>query len=108
MEGAIGMAYGVRSIAACYDIPVRAPYPASIRKHFCGQVTASQKRGRPRTDREASEDRAATKAMVIARARQLGYLPRDCFDDDRADVAAIFDYASHLWGRKNTNFEMFA
>jgi hypothetical protein len=59
--------------------------PATVRKHFCGAAHAGE--------------RADTKRMVIQRARVLGYIPRDCSDDNRADACAMWDWAAETFGR---------
>lgn len=71
-----GMARGIR---------IEAPYPGTIRKHFIGE----QHKG-------ARKD---TKAAVLARAKVLGYVPRDCRDTDRSDAVALFDFAAATYAR---------
>lgn len=58
--------------------------PSTVRKHFCGAAHAGE--------------RADTKRMVIQRARMLGYIPRDCSDDNRADACAMWDWAAANYG----------
>jgi Holliday junction resolvasome RuvABC endonuclease subunit len=78
--------FGV-AVAVCrsYGLRFETPKPETIRKHFAG-------RGRAGTRQE-------TKAMVLNRAKALGYVPRDCRDDNRADACAAFDYASAHYAR---------
>jgi len=45
--------------------------------------------------------------MVIKRAQLLGYLTPDCFDDNLADAAALFDWASAQWVSGNRECRMF-
>lgn len=59
---------------------------ATIRKHFIGRANCG---GRP-----------ATKAAVIQRCHVLGYMRRDCADDNRADALATFDYAAATFGKR--------
>jgi len=100
----------IRAIAALHDIPVRAPSVQTIRRHFCGQVSGApkRKRGYVRTAREVTEDRQATKDMVIRRAIMLGYLPHGSTDDNAADAAAVFDFASSYFGRRTGSFALMA
>jgi hypothetical protein len=93
-EAKIMFQSAVRAVAILRGVPVRAPYPARVRKHFIGKSTLAPKRDHPRTNKEAAEDRAAMKAAIIARAQALGYLPRHIFDDDMADAAALHHFAS--------------
>lgn len=83
-EAAVRAAYGYHAIceAMCcrHGVPCISVAPATVRKHFIGRGNAG--------------DRKATKASVVARAKQLGYLPSGSFDDDRADACAVFDWAS--------------
>ena len=87
----------LEAVASCYRVTVLDASVDTVRKHFCGVSSAhARTRRRPETtDREhakmRAESRDATKSMVIARAIQLGYLPRGCDDADRADAAALFD-----------------
>jgi hypothetical protein len=102
-EGQIAMAYVVRAISAAYSVPVRSPYPATVRRHFCGQSSAAPKRprGYKRSDKEAAQDRQETKAMVIKRAQLLGYIPKDCQDDNLADAASLHSFGSAYFGGKH-------
>jgi hypothetical protein len=99
-EGQIALHYAVRAVAACYHIPVRAPFPSTVRTHFCGRKSAAapRKRGEKRNKQQVAWDRAATKAMVVKRAQQLGYLTAQCQDPDLADAAALWDFAAATFG----------
>jgi hypothetical protein len=44
--------------------------------------------------------------MVIQRARLLGYIDPDSEDDDAADAAAIFDFASSHFAGKAAGFAL--
>ena len=96
-EGQLQLHGAVLGIAACYGIRVVRPMPSSVRVCFCGRASAAprSKRGERRPPNRIAADRAATKAMVIARARQLGYLSPACIDDNLADAAALHAFASH-------------
>jgi hypothetical protein len=73
--------YGV-VVALCraYGIRYEAPQRMTVVKHFLGQ--------QPRQEREA------LKAKIVSRAILLGYMPRDCRDQNRADACALWDYGS--------------
>lgn len=76
----------VEGMCVRYRVPWEERADSTIRKHFVG-------RGREGT-------RAETKAAVIARCHQLGLMPKDCFDDNRADSLAGHDFASATFFRK--------
>jgi hypothetical protein len=90
-EGQIGLAYAARAVTAICDRPFRSPMPNQIRKHFCGR---------------AFDPGGDTKGMVILQAQLLGYIPRDCFEDNIADAVALWDLASSHWGRKAGAFAL--
>lgn len=73
--------------AACgaFGVLVKTANVSTIRKHFCGRANAG--------------DRASTKRMVLDRAKILGYLPKDCEDDNRADAIAVWEYACAKYAR---------
>jgi hypothetical protein len=91
-EGAIGLNYAARATASICNVPFRSPYPNTIRKHFIGRASMG--------------DRDATKRAVIVRAHQLGYLSKDCFDDNMADAAALFDFSSSHFANKAAAFQL--
>ncbi|MGD9544970.1 hypothetical protein [Methylocystis sp.] len=81
------MCFGVAvAEAMARDIRLEKPAPATVRKHFIGAANMGE--------------RKATKAAVLNRARVLGYIPRDCRDDNRADACAIFSFASANYARR--------
>lgn len=90
-EGQIGLNYAARATAAVRKVPFRSPLPQTIRKHFCGR---------------AYDPQGNTKMMVIRNAQVLGYIPRDCVDDNMADAAALFDFSSSYWGGKAAMFAL--
>lgn len=71
-----GMARGIR---------IEAPQPSTIRKHFIGCANMGARKD--------------TKAAVLARAKVLGYVPRDCRDTDRSDACAVFDFTAATYAR---------
>jgi hypothetical protein len=89
----------VEAMCSRYRIRWHEESTDTVRKHFTGK------------SRYPSRDEA--KAAVVARCHLLGYLPRDCHDDDRADACAIFDWAAsqhrrpealHLFGEAPAPF----
>ena len=89
-EDAVKMAYALHGImeALCvrFCVPCESVHPATIRKHFIGQGRAGS--------------RTATKAAVVQRAILLGYIPRGCTDDDRADACSIWDFACAAYAQR--------
>lgn len=83
------MTYGLHGVveAMCerFSLRLEDVHNATVRKHFIG-------RGR-------MGDRNATKVAVIQRCRLLGYMPKGCVDDNRADALAVWDYAAHVFSR---------
>jgi hypothetical protein len=69
----------VEGLCARWKIPCREEHDATVRKHFIGKGRLGK--------------REATKAAVISRCWQLGYLPRGEHDEDRADACAVWDWA---------------
>jgi hypothetical protein len=88
-EGQIGLAYAARAVTAICDRPFRSPMPNQIRKHFCGR---------------AFDRGGDSKGMVIRTAQLLGYIPKDCFDDNIADACALYDFASSHFASRASAF----
>jgi hypothetical protein len=80
------MVFGV-IVAMCKanNVRIETPHAATIRKHFCGAARAGA--------------RADTKRMVIRRAVMLGYVPKDCTDDNRCDAVAAWSWAECAFAR---------
>lgn len=80
------MVYGV-IVATCqsYQVRYETAHAATIRKHFIGAANAGR--------------RQDTKLAVLNRAKALGYIPRDCRDDNRADALAAWDFAAATYAR---------
>ncbi len=75
-----GLVGGVFTICGPYGIKCRKARVQTVRAHFLG-------RGRHTNPKRA----------VLERCWQIGYLPRDCRDDNRADAVALHIWASdHL------------
>jgi hypothetical protein len=69
---------------------------STARKHFIGKGRLGK--------------REETKAAVVARCHALGLMPRDCFDDNRADALCIHDWACANLGQRSVsiqNFQLF-
>jgi hypothetical protein len=78
----------LHGIAACYGVDVVPIAAATVRVFCCGRGNAG--------------DRDATKAMVVARAIELGYIAEGCQDDNAADAGLIFHWACfHLAHKLN-------
>jgi hypothetical protein len=70
----------VEVLCKLYNVPYLDVMPATVRKHFIGKANMG--------------DRAETKRAVVARCQVLGYMPDSCYDNDRADAAATWDWAA--------------
>lgn len=84
------------TMAWLHSIKLIAPTPGEVRAYCCGRMSGAPRRRRgsaPRTERQTALDRAATKAMVISRAKMLGLIAKDCTSDDAADAALIWFWA---------------
>lgn len=88
-QEAVMAAYGygaiVEGMAVRFGLYAQDLHPATIRKHFCGSGRLG--------------DRATTKRAVVERCHILGYFPRDCWDDNRGDACAMWDFAASTYGR---------
>jgi hypothetical protein len=89
----IGLHFALVATAGLWGIRVEKVSVDTVRKHFCGRSSAMPRTRGEKTARQKAEARQATKDMVLKRAKLLGYLPHDCFDDNKADACAIFDFA---------------
>lgn len=78
----MGLHFMVEGLCDQHGIELISAHPSTVRKHFCGWGHA--------------EDRPETKQMVIRRARALGLLARNSWDDDRADALAMHDWACSM------------
>lgn len=76
----------VEGMCTRFGIPFEDIADASVRKHFIGKANCG--------------NRAATKAAVVQRCHLLGYMPKDCSDDNRADACALWDWAAATFGRR--------
>jgi hypothetical protein len=86
VRSAFGMHAIIEGMCGVYGIPCRDVNVATATKHFTGK---SRHGGR-----------AARKAAVITRCKQLGYVAPDCIDDNICDALAVWDYAAHVFGRR--------
>lgn len=82
-EATVRLQYGMHAIVEAlgvrFGVRVHEEYVGTIRRHFLGVGKLST--------------RPATKARVLQRCWLLGYLPRDCRDDNKADACATWDWA---------------
>ncbi len=67
------------------------PHVSTVRKHYIGRANLGC--------------RDATKWEVVLRSRLLGYVPKDCEDEDRCDALANWDYACATYGGKSMSTE---
>ena len=78
-----GLADGVEVICGPYGIRTAIGNVQTVRKHFLGQARPEE-----------------PKAAVIKRCHLMGLMPDDCYDDNRADALALWDYAAATYGRR--------
>jgi hypothetical protein len=76
----------VEGMCAMFGISCEDVSDATVRKHFIGKANCG--------------NRAATKAAIIQRCHLLGYMPKDCCDDNRADALATWDFAAATTPKK--------
>ena len=77
----------VEAICGCYGVRTIAANVQTVRKHFTGRARWG--------------DRSSAKHAVIDRCHLLGYFPRNCRDDNRADACALFDWAAATYAPKS-------
>ncbi|HVL73879.1 MAG TPA: hypothetical protein VM434_18560 [Beijerinckiaceae bacterium] len=75
----------LRDLCKAKRIRFELLWPASIRSGFI--------------DKKNAGERAKTKASVLDRCKQWGYLPEACKDDNRGDAVAVWHYAQIKFGR---------
>lgn len=96
-EAVVRSAYGLHALVEgmChrYGVHCHEKADSTIRKHFIGKGRLG--------------DRKATKAAVIARCVLLGYVPKDCHDDNRCDALAVWDWACATLAKKPGTFRLF-
>ena len=81
------LAHGAAAaMCGLYGVRVETPHVQTWRRHYTGAASGG--------------DRESSKAMVLRRAKQLGHLPRECQDDNRADAVGIFDFAAATYARR--------
>ena len=76
----------LEAMAERFGVDVLDAPMASVRKHFIGHSHMGE--------------RAKTKGAVVQRCHVLGYMPKDCMDDNRADALAVWDWACAVHGRQ--------
>lgn len=82
----LGLHGVVEGMCTRFGIPFEDIADATVRRHFIGKANCG--------------NRAATKAAVVQRCHALGYIPRDCMDDNRADALATWDWAAATFGNR--------
>jgi hypothetical protein len=83
VRSAYGFAAIVAGICGAYGVPCRDARIATVTKHFTGTAFHGGRAGR--------------KAAILNQCKAVGYLSRDCLDDNQADALAIWDWAcAHL------------
>src|SRR5690606_10064657 len=83
----------VDGVAERFDLDCREVHDATARKHFIGKGRMG--------------DREATKRAVLTRCHQLGWLARDCRDEDRADALCVWDWACAHVARRPGAIQLF-
>jgi hypothetical protein len=97
-QNAAGLATGLVAVF-CYvaranELPIYFCHTRTVSGHFTGVTDHG---GRDRK-----------KAATLARAKELGWLPHESRDEDKADSLAVWSYAAHRWGgRRPQRLEMF-
>jgi hypothetical protein len=90
-QAAAELAYGLHGVleGMCdrFNVRLESVHPATARKHFIGRANAGE--------------RSTTKATVVARCHVLRLMPKDCFDDNRADALAVWDWACATFGQRS-------
>jgi Holliday junction resolvasome RuvABC endonuclease subunit len=82
----LGLHAIVEACCVRFGLPHEEVYVSTVRKHLLGKAKLGS--------------REATKRAVVSRVQLLGLLPRDCFDADRADALAVWDWAGAHLARK--------
>ncbi len=94
-EDTVQVHYGLHAIlrGMCrrWSIQFVAGHNATYRKHFLGVGRLGE--------------RALTKAAVVNRCHLLGIVPKDCFDEDRCDSAAVHDWACATYGQRSASIQ---
>lgn len=81
-----GMHAVVEGMCDRFGVAWRDVRDGTVRKHFIGKARMGT--------------REETKAAIVARCHLLGLMPRDCWDDNRADSIAVHDWACAVFGRR--------
>lgn len=97
-QNAAGLATGLVAVfcdnADRLGIPIYFCHTKTVAGHFTGVSVYN--------------DREKKKEATLARAVQLGWLPPESRDFDKADALAVFSYAAHRYGgRKERSLQMF-
>lgn len=82
LTGLVAVVFG---ICGPYGVRARKVNVQTVRKHFLGVA-------RPEDPKRA----------VLTQCHRLGWMPKDCRDDNRADACALHCYASDAWCKPAT------
>lgn len=93
VEDALRMNGACNAIAGVWGVNVSEPFPSTVRTQVCGRPYESG--DGLRGNRRISN----TKIMVLDTMITLGYLPRNCNDDDRADAVCAWVWAQANFAR---------
>lgn len=89
IEQALRFNGAAHAVAGVYGIEVTEPYPATIRSQVCGAAYGPRQ----------SDGKRDTKGMVIRTMVLLGYIPKNCEDEDQADAACGFAWMESVFAR---------
>jgi hypothetical protein len=93
IRSAYALAAIVAGIAGMFSIGSRESSVGQVTKHFTGTARHGGRESRKRA--------------VILRCRALGYVPRDCLDEDRCDALAVWDFACAHYARRPSRIVLF-
>ncbi|OAS26320.1 hypothetical protein [Methylobacterium platani] len=100
-----GCLFVIEFMGALFEIPVRHVDAGQVRKFYTGRARWVAP---PGFSTAKDSNRKYGKLKVIERAKQLGHIPSDCNDDNRADACAVHYYASVKWyGHRETELTLF-
>ena len=88
-EAAVRASYGqwavLEAVCARFGVRLEEVHEATMLRHFVGTGRVKPMAGQSGRD--------AKKAATVARCHQLGYFPREKYDEDRADGCGVWDFA---------------
>lgn len=100
-----GLLFVVQFMGALFEVPVRHVNVGKVREFYTGKFRWDAPPGYPGGK---AAGRNYNKFKVKERAKQLGHIPFDCEDDNRADACALHYYASvKFCGFRETELTLF-